>query len=160
MARPPSRLATLVDQKADHCRAVLGRQRRTGGCEPSEDAIEVRALVRATPIAQRLEPGEIALLDQQDARAATGGGPDNVTVVVADVVEERAVDASRLRAQVAEGFRFLWDRPFLRTCAFVYGLGNGVAVVLNITLVQRGAPDRCGRVIPCPGQGRGGRWRP
>jgi MFS family permease len=25
---------------------------------------------------------------------------------------------------------------------FVYGLGNGVAVVLNITLVQRGAPDR------------------
>jgi MFS family permease len=28
-------------------------------------------------------------------------------------------------------------------CAlFVYGLGNGVAVVLNITLVQRGAPDR------------------
>jgi MFS family permease len=25
---------------------------------------------------------------------------------------------------------------------FVYGVGNGVAVVLNITLVQRGAPDR------------------
>jgi MFS family permease len=29
-----------------------------------------------------------------------------------------------LRAQVAEGMRFLWGRPFLRTCAFLYGLGN------------------------------------
>ncbi|HEX4930869.1 MAG TPA: MFS transporter, partial [Gaiellaceae bacterium] len=38
--------------------------------------------------------------------------------------EEREVDRARLRTQVAEGFRFLWSRPFIRTCAFLYGLGN------------------------------------
>jgi MFS family permease len=37
---------------------------------------------------------------------------------------ERAPTGAGLRAQVAEGMRFLWDRPFLRTCAFLYGLGN------------------------------------
>jgi MFS family permease len=37
---------------------------------------------------------------------------------------ERAPTDAGLRAQVAEGMRFLWDRPFLRTCAFLYGLGN------------------------------------
>jgi hypothetical protein len=35
---------------------------------------------------------------------------------------ERSADG--IRARLAEGFRFLWGRPFLRTCAFLYGLGN------------------------------------
>lgn len=52
--------------------------------------------------------------------------------------EERAVDASRLRTQVAEGFRFLWDRPFLRSCAFVYGLGNFAGAGLLFALVVIG----------------------
>jgi len=30
----------------------------------------------------------------------------------------------RLRAQLAEGFRFLWAQPFLRTTAFLYAVGN------------------------------------
>lgn len=38
--------------------------------------------------------------------------------------EEREVDTSRLRSQIAAGFRFLWSQPFLRTCAFLYGLAN------------------------------------
>jgi MFS family permease len=29
-----------------------------------------------------------------------------------------------LRQDLAEGFRFLWGQPFLRTCAFLYALGN------------------------------------
>ena len=38
--------------------------------------------------------------------------------------EQRAGDRARLRVQIAEGFRFLWREAFLRTTAFVYGLGN------------------------------------
>jgi MFS family permease len=41
-----------------------------------------------------------------------------------------------LRGQVAEGMRFLWERPFLRTCAFLYGLGNfslpGILLVIVV----------------------------
>ena len=50
--------------------------------------------------------------------------------------EQRDLDRSPLRAQVAEGFRFLWSQPFLRTAAFVYGLENfaipGVLFVLVV----------------------------
>jgi MFS family permease len=49
---------------------------------------------------------------------------------------ERAPADAGLRAQVAEGMRFLWDRPFLRTCAFLYGLGNfslpGILLVIVV----------------------------
>lgn len=38
--------------------------------------------------------------------------------------EAREVDRARLRTQIAEGFRFLWNHRFLRTTAFIYGLGN------------------------------------
>jgi MFS family permease len=50
--------------------------------------------------------------------------------------EPREVDASTLRAQIAEGFRFLWSHPFLRTCALLFGFGNfifpGVLVVIVV----------------------------
>jgi hypothetical protein len=50
--------------------------------------------------------------------------------------EPRQVDTARLRSQIAEGFRFLWSQPFLRTCAFLYGLGNftipGVLLVVVV----------------------------
>jgi MFS family permease len=36
----------------------------------------------------------------------------------------RGPSRTGVRAQVAEGMRFLWGRPFLRTCAFLYGFGN------------------------------------
>jgi hypothetical protein len=56
--------------------------------------------------------------------------------------EERERDASPLRSQVAEGFRFLWSRPFLRTCAFLYGLGNftipGVLLVVVVVAERQG----------------------
>jgi MFS family permease len=53
--------------------------------------------------------------------------------------EEREVDTSRLRSQIAEGFRFLWSHPFLRTCAFLYGLGNFTipGVLLVVVVVGR-----------------------
>jgi MFS family permease len=38
--------------------------------------------------------------------------------------EERTDGRVSLRMQIAEGFRFLWGQPFLRTAAFIYGLGN------------------------------------
>ncbi|MFN2628454.1 MAG: MFS transporter [Gaiellaceae bacterium] len=53
--------------------------------------------------------------------------------------EIREIDTSRLRLQIAEGFRFLWRQPFLRTCAFLYALGNfvGPGVLLVIVVVGR-----------------------
>jgi MFS family permease len=53
--------------------------------------------------------------------------------------QERERDSSRLRTQIAEGFRFLWAHPFLRTCAFLYGLTNliGPGVLLAIVVVGR-----------------------
>jgi hypothetical protein len=38
--------------------------------------------------------------------------------------EPREIDRSPIRTQIAAGFRFLWGHPFLRTAAFLYGLGN------------------------------------
>jgi MFS family permease len=56
--------------------------------------------------------------------------------------EPRTVDASPLRSQIAEGFRFLWSQPFLRTCAFLWGLGNfafpGVLLVLVVVGKRQG----------------------
>jgi MFS family permease len=56
--------------------------------------------------------------------------------------ERRERDTARLRTQIADGFRFLWGRPFLRTCAFLYGIGNfifpGVALVLVVAGRRQG----------------------
>ena len=38
--------------------------------------------------------------------------------------EEREADTSRLRSQIAEGFRFLWQHPFLRTVALIFSFSN------------------------------------
>jgi MFS family permease len=53
--------------------------------------------------------------------------------------EEREVDRSPLRSRLAEGFRFLWDHAFLRTCAFLFGLANfiGPGVVLAIVVIGK-----------------------
>ena len=53
--------------------------------------------------------------------------------------EVRSSERSPLRTRIAEGFRFLWDQPFLRTTAFLYGLGNfiGPGVLLVIVVVGK-----------------------
>ena len=53
--------------------------------------------------------------------------------------EAREADPAPVRMQIAEGFRFLWEQPFLRTCAFLYGLGNFLipGVLLVIVVVGR-----------------------
>ena len=38
--------------------------------------------------------------------------------------EQREVDTTRMRTQIAEGFRWLWGRPFLRTCALIFAGAN------------------------------------
>lgn len=51
--------------------------------------------------------------------------------------EKREVDRAPLRAQLVEGFRFLWDHAFLRTCALLFGLTNfiGPGVLLAIVVI-------------------------
>jgi hypothetical protein len=48
-------------------------------------------------------------------------------------------DRSSLRARLAEGFRFLWGHPFLRTCALLFGLANfiGPGVLLAVVVIGR-----------------------
>jgi MFS family permease len=52
--------------------------------------------------------------------------------------EERERDTTPLRARLAEGFRFMWRQPFLRTTAFVYGIGNFVASAVLLLIVVVG----------------------
>jgi len=51
--------------------------------------------------------------------------------------EARAVDHASLRARVAEGVRFHWHEPFIRTTTFLYGLSNfiGPGVLLVVVIV-------------------------
>ena len=42
------------------------------------------------------------------------------------------------RERLAEGFRYLWRHPFLRTTAFVYGLGNILSTAIFLILVVVG----------------------
>jgi Transmembrane secretion effector len=53
--------------------------------------------------------------------------------------EPRDADPAPLRAQIAEGMRFLWTHPFIRTCALLYGLGNFLmpGVLLVVVVVGR-----------------------
>jgi len=52
--------------------------------------------------------------------------------------EEREPDRASLRSRLAEGFRFLWSRPFLRTCAFLFGLSNFIGAGVLLALVVLG----------------------
>jgi MFS family permease len=51
--------------------------------------------------------------------------------------ETRELDRAPLRARLVEGFRFLWDHAFLRTCALLFGLANfiGPGVLLAIVVI-------------------------
>jgi MFS family permease len=66
--------------------------------------------------------------------------------------EERERDAASVGRQIAEGFRFLWREPFLRTCAFLYGLGNfsipGLLLVLIVVAERNGfSPGEVGLLL-------------
>jgi Na+/melibiose symporter-like transporter len=52
--------------------------------------------------------------------------------------EERDRDRVALRTQLAEGFRFLWGNPFLRTCALLFALANFIGPGLLLALVVIG----------------------
>jgi MFS family permease len=55
--------------------------------------------------------------------------------------ETRERDSSSLRAQFAEGFRYMWDHAFLRTTAFVYGAGNLLTTALFLLIVLVGESE-------------------
>lgn len=56
--------------------------------------------------------------------------------------EQRERDRAPIRTRVAEGFRFLWREPFIRTTTFLYGLGNfsipGMILVLIVVAEGEG----------------------
>jgi len=54
--------------------------------------------------------------------------------------QARAQHRAPLRAQLAEGFRFLWGQPFLRATAFLYAVGNFTipAFLFVLVVVARG----------------------
>lgn len=62
--------------------------------------------------------------------------------------QEREVDRSRLRARMAEGFRFLWDNAFLRTVSLLFGLANfiGPGVLFAIVVIGEEQGLTSGRV--------------
>jgi predicted MFS family arabinose efflux permease len=51
----------------------------------------------------------------------------------------RERDDSTWRSRLAEGFRFLWTQPFLRTTALLFGLGNfiGPGLLLAVVVIGR-----------------------
>ena len=51
--------------------------------------------------------------------------------------EEREPHAASLRSRLAEGFHFVWSKPFLRTCALLFGLGNfiGPGVLFAVVVI-------------------------
>ena len=52
--------------------------------------------------------------------------------------EERERDAAPLRSQIAEGFRFMWNQPFLRSCAVLFTFTNLVFEGMFLTLIVVG----------------------
>ena len=55
--------------------------------------------------------------------------------------EEREASSAPLRTRLAEGFRFLWNHPFLRTMAFLFGLANFVGPGVLLAIVVIGKDD-------------------
>jgi Transmembrane secretion effector len=53
--------------------------------------------------------------------------------------EDREPQLGSLSSRLAEAFRFVWSRPFLRTCALLFGLANfiGPGVLLAVVVIGR-----------------------
>lgn len=72
--------------------------------------------------------------------------------------EERERDAAPLRAQLAEGLRYMWSHAFLRTTALVYGAGNLLTSAMFLLIVVIGrrqglAPAEIGALSAAVGAG-------
>jgi hypothetical protein len=52
--------------------------------------------------------------------------------------ERRELESTRLRSQVAEGFRFLWRQPFIRATTFLYALLNVTIPALLLVVIVVG----------------------
>jgi len=52
--------------------------------------------------------------------------------------ETREREPTRLRSEMAEGFRYLWQHAFLRTCALLFGIGNFVFPGVYLVIVVVG----------------------
>jgi MFS family permease len=52
--------------------------------------------------------------------------------------EPRKPETTSFRARLVEGLAFTWSRPFLRTCALLYGLGNPLISGILLALVVVG----------------------
>jgi MFS family permease len=56
--------------------------------------------------------------------------------------DPRAIDTTPLRTRLAEGLRFLWNQPFVRTTTFLHGLSNfigpGLLLVVVVTAERQG----------------------
>jgi MFS family permease len=67
--------------------------------------------------------------------------------------ERRERDISSFRAQIAEGFSFLWRHPFLRTTTLLFGVANfifpGLLLVVVVAGTQQGL-SRAGRSASSP----------
>jgi predicted MFS family arabinose efflux permease len=63
----------------------------------------------------------------------------SLTMMRTPFQEVREVATARLRSRIAEGFRYLWRQPFLRTCALLWGLGNfsGPGLLLVVIVVGK-----------------------
>lgn len=59
----------------------------------------------------------------------------SVLAMRAPFQEEREPDTARLRSQVAEGFRFLWKHPFLRTVALIFTAGNFIVTAVMFSMI-------------------------
>jgi predicted MFS family arabinose efflux permease len=55
--------------------------------------------------------------------------------------EERERAGTRLRSEITEGLRWLWDHSFLRTCALLFGIGNLVFPGLSLVIVVVGTEN-------------------
>jgi hypothetical protein len=53
--------------------------------------------------------------------------------------EKREPHLASLRSRLAEGFRFVWSQPFLRTCALLFGLANfiGPGVLFAVVVIGK-----------------------
>ena len=55
--------------------------------------------------------------------------------------EKRERDDSPVRVRLAQGFRFVWEHPFIRTCAFLFGLANFIGPGVLLAIVVIGQED-------------------
>lgn len=62
----------------------------------------------------------------------------SVTAMRTPFQEERSEPAGQLRADLTEGFRWLWSQPFLRTCALLFAFTNLGGNALYLFVVVAG----------------------